>query len=106
MPALPWLGRLPRVGPRLARLTDLGAAYLHRPRLLAETTALSVLVQLANVVLAWLIGLGLGLPGAHLLDTRTAELARVAAVAATGAPAACLEWSVTRALAAELLRNA
>jgi 4-carboxymuconolactone decarboxylase len=44
-------------------------------------------------------GLGLGLPGAHLLDARTAELARVAA-AATGAPAACLEWSVTRALAA------
>jgi alkylhydroperoxidase/carboxymuconolactone decarboxylase family protein YurZ len=45
-------------------------------------------------------GLGLGLSGARLLDARTAELARVAAVAATGAPAACLEWSVTRALAA------
>ena len=45
-------------------------------------------------------GLGLSLPGAHLLDARTAELVRVAAVAATGAPAACLEWSVTRALAA------
>ena len=44
--------------------------------------------------------LGLGLPGAHFLDARTAELARVAAAAATGAPAVCLEWSVTRALAA------
>ena len=44
-------------------------------------------------------GLGLGLPGAHLLDARTAELARISAVAATGAPTACLEWSVTRALA-------
>jgi 4-carboxymuconolactone decarboxylase len=45
-------------------------------------------------------GLGLGLPGARVLDAKTAELVRVAAVAATGAPAACLEWSVTRALAA------
>ena len=45
-------------------------------------------------------GLGLGQAGARVLDARTAELARVAAVAATGAPAACLEWSVTRALAA------
>jgi len=45
------------------------------------------------------VGLGLGLPGAHLLDARTAELTRVAAVA-TEAPAFCLEWSVTRALAA------
>ena len=45
------------------------------------------------------IGLGLGLPEACVLDARTAELVRVAVVAATGAPAACLEWSVTRALA-------
>ena len=45
-------------------------------------------------------GLGLGLPGTGVLDARTAELARVAAMAATGAPEACLEWSVTRALAA------
>ena len=45
-------------------------------------------------------GLGLGQAGARVLDARTAELARVAAVAATGAPEACLEWSVTRALAA------
>ena len=45
-------------------------------------------------------GLGLGLAGGRVLDAKTAELVRVAAVAATGAPAACLEWSVTRALAA------
>ena len=45
-------------------------------------------------------GLGLGLPGARVMDARTAELVRVAAAAAIGAPAACLEWSVTRALAA------
>jgi AhpD family alkylhydroperoxidase len=44
-------------------------------------------------------GLGLGPPGTRVLDARTAELVRVAA-AAIGAPAACLEWSATRALAA------
>ena len=44
-------------------------------------------------------GLGLSLPGTPVLDARTAELVRVAAAAATGAPAACLEWSATRALA-------
>jgi 4-carboxymuconolactone decarboxylase len=42
-------------------------------------------------------GLRLGQAGAHLPDARTAELVRVAA---TGAPAACLEWSGARALAA------
>ena len=42
-------------------------------------------------------GLGLGQAGAPVLDARTAELVRVAAA---GAPAVCLEWSVTRALAA------
>ena len=45
-------------------------------------------------------GLRLDLPGAHLLDTRTTELVRVAAVAAIGAPEVCLEWSASRALAA------
>jgi alkylhydroperoxidase/carboxymuconolactone decarboxylase family protein YurZ len=43
---------------------------------------------------------GLGLPEVGVLDARTAELVRVAAVAAAGAPAVCLEWSATRALAA------
>jgi alkylhydroperoxidase/carboxymuconolactone decarboxylase family protein YurZ len=45
-------------------------------------------------------GLGLSLPSARVLDAKTAELVRVAAVAATGAPAACLERSVPQALAA------
>jgi uncharacterized membrane protein YbhN (UPF0104 family) len=62
LPALPLLGRLPRVGPRLARLTELGRVYLRRPHLLVWSTGLSVLVQLANVVLWWLVGRGLGLP--------------------------------------------
>ena len=45
-------------------------------------------------------GLGLGLDGARVLDPRTAALVQVAALAAIGSPAICLEWSTTRALAA------
>ena len=45
-------------------------------------------------------GLGLGLDGAGVLDPRTAALVQVAALAAIGSPAVCLEWSATRALAA------
>ena len=45
-------------------------------------------------------GLGLGLDGPRVLDPRTAALVQVAALAAIGSPAVCLEWSSTRALAA------
>src|SRR5215468_3977951 len=45
-------------------------------------------------------GLGLGLDRAGVLDPRTAALVQVAALAAIGSPAVCLEWSSTRALAA------
>ena len=45
-------------------------------------------------------GLGLGLGGARVLDPRTAALVQVAALAAIGSPAVCLEWSSARALAA------
>ena len=45
-------------------------------------------------------GLGLDLAGARVLDPRTAALVQVAALAAIGSPAICLEWSTTRALAA------
>ena len=44
-------------------------------------------------------GLGLGLPGSRLLDSKTAALVRVGALAAIGSPGVCLEWSTTRALA-------
>jgi alkylhydroperoxidase/carboxymuconolactone decarboxylase family protein YurZ len=44
-------------------------------------------------------GLGLGLGGARVLDPRTAALVQVAALAAIGSPAVCLEWSSSRALA-------
>ena len=46
------------------------------------------------------LGLGLGLAGARVLDPRTTALVQVAALAAIGSPAVCLEWSTTRALAA------
>src|SRR6516165_5625848 len=45
-------------------------------------------------------GLRLSQAEAWVLDPKTAELVRVAALVATGSPAVCLEWSVTRALAA------
>jgi 4-carboxymuconolactone decarboxylase len=45
-------------------------------------------------------GLGLGLPGAQVLDPKTAALARVGVLAAIGAPEVCLEWGSSRALAA------
>jgi 4-carboxymuconolactone decarboxylase len=45
-------------------------------------------------------GRGLGVPGARVLDPKTAALVRVGALAAIGSPPVCLDWSTTRALAA------
>jgi 4-carboxymuconolactone decarboxylase len=45
-------------------------------------------------------GLRLGLAGSSVLDPKTVALVQVAALAAIGSPAVCLEWSTTRALAA------
>ena len=50
-------------------------------------------------------GLGLGPGGARVLDPRTAALVQVAALAAIGSPAICLEWSATRALASGATEN-
>jgi uncharacterized membrane protein YbhN (UPF0104 family) len=61
LPALPLVGRLPVVGPRLGPLVEGARVYLHRPGLLAGSTALSVVVQLAGIVQVWLIAKGLGL---------------------------------------------
>src|SRR5262249_10307347 len=47
---------------RLRRLVDGGWTYLRHGRVLLGATALSVVVQLANVVLVWWIGLAMGLP--------------------------------------------
>jgi alkylhydroperoxidase/carboxymuconolactone decarboxylase family protein YurZ len=45
-------------------------------------------------------GLNLGLPGPRLLDPKTVALVQMAALVAIGPPGVCLEWSITRALAA------
>jgi 4-carboxymuconolactone decarboxylase len=45
-------------------------------------------------------GPGFDLPGARILDPRTAALVRVGALAAIGSPQVCLKWGTTRALAA------
>ncbi len=44
-------------------------------------------------------GLGLGLREFWALDLKTAALVRVGALAASGSPEVCLEWSTTQALA-------
>jgi 4-carboxymuconolactone decarboxylase len=48
---------------------------------------------------------GLGVPGACVLDSKTAALVRVGALAAIGSPPVCLEWSTTRALAAGAIED-
>ena len=45
-------------------------------------------------------GIGLGLAGTSALDPKTAALLRVGVSVAAGASAACLYWSITRAMAA------
>ena len=59
--ALPALCRWP-IGGKLGRVAEVLGSYAGRPRLLAVAALLGVVVQLANVVLLWLIGEGLGLP--------------------------------------------
>ena len=45
-------------------------------------------------------GLGLGQTGPWVMDPKTAALVQMGALVAIGAPAVCLEWGVSRALAA------
>jgi uncharacterized membrane protein YbhN (UPF0104 family) len=62
LPALPRLRPLFSCSPRLLRLVDGALLYLGHRKVMAWATLLSVVVQVANVVLVWLIGRGLGLP--------------------------------------------
>ena len=45
-------------------------------------------------------GLGLGQARARVMDPKTAALVQMGALVAIGSPAVCLEWGVSRALAA------
>ena len=62
LPLVPRLQRLLPGNPRLQRLADGTRLYLRHRRVLAWVTALSVVVQAANVAVVWLVGEGLGLP--------------------------------------------
>jgi uncharacterized membrane protein YbhN (UPF0104 family) len=62
LPLLPWLRRRLSRHPRLSWLLDGAEMFLRDRRCLLWVTLLSLVVQVANVVLAWLIGLGLNLP--------------------------------------------
>lgn len=60
--ALPLVLRYTRRFDRARQIADKGLVYLRDVRLLALTTVLSVLVQTANVLLVWLIGLSINAP--------------------------------------------
>ncbi len=62
LPALPLLRSMLPAHPRLAHLLDGADLYRRDRRGMFLITALSLVVQLANVVLVWLIGEGMGLP--------------------------------------------
>jgi glycosyltransferase 2 family protein len=57
--ALPFLARRMRNGKLRAQQVKTVLATLSQPRIFAATTALSIFVQVANVVLVWLVGLAL-----------------------------------------------
>jgi hypothetical protein len=61
LPFLPWLRRLLEAYPRLTSVLDGANLCLRNRRGLAAVSVLSLMVQLANIVLAWLVGEGLGL---------------------------------------------
>ncbi|HZV07758.1 MAG TPA: lysylphosphatidylglycerol synthase transmembrane domain-containing protein [Gemmataceae bacterium] len=61
LPLLPWLRRRLPAQPRLTALLDGADLCLRDRRVLVWVTFLSLVVQVANVVLAWLVGVGLGL---------------------------------------------
>lgn len=61
LPLLPSLRRLLSKYPRLTPLLDSADLFLSDRRGLIGVTLLSLVVQLANVVLAWMVGEGLGL---------------------------------------------
>jgi uncharacterized membrane protein YbhN (UPF0104 family) len=64
---LPLAARLKAAASRRARQLLNAFSAVSSPRLLLATTALSVVVQVANVVLVWLVGqaIGAGVPGAY-----------------------------------------
>jgi glycosyltransferase 2 family protein len=83
--ALRLAGRLP--GTPARRLAELARPYRGRPGLWLAATALSLAVQLANVVLVWLIGLGLGLevpPGYYAVAVPLVTLLTLLPVSVNG----------------------
>jgi glycosyltransferase 2 family protein len=62
LPLVPRLQRLLPGNARLQRLADGTRLYLRHGRVMAWVTALSLVVQVANVAVVWLVGEALGLP--------------------------------------------
>jgi len=60
---LPWLARWGKNGKDRVEQVRSMLQLLREPRLLLQTTALSIVIQAANIVLVWQIGLALSLDG-------------------------------------------
>ena len=58
---LPWLARFGKHGAMRAKQVRALMQILLQPRLLLQTTALSVIIQVASIVLVWQVGLALSL---------------------------------------------
>src|SRR5262249_40778059 len=53
-----WTGRFARA----RRLWESAQLYVHHPRVIVLSTVYSLLVQVANVVIVWMVGQAMGLP--------------------------------------------
>jgi glycosyltransferase 2 family protein len=58
---LPWLAHWGKNGPMRVQQVRAMLQLVRQPRLLLQTTALSVVIQVANVVLVWQVGLALAM---------------------------------------------
>ena len=58
---LPWLAHCGKHGKMRVQQVKTLLQLLRQPRLLVHTTALSVIIQVANIILVWLVGMALSL---------------------------------------------
>lgn len=67
MLALPWLARFGKDGQARVQQVRTMLQLLHHPRLLVQTSLLSLIIQAANVLLVWQVGLALraDIPGSY-----------------------------------------
>src|SRR5215470_2395696 len=77
-----------------------GRAEIHMGQTVRFQEILRRLAVMDEGVVQDQAGLGLGQTGPWVMDHKTAALVQMGALVAIGSPAVCLEWGVSRALAA------